>query len=211
MTIYSTLTKRFASLLMLLAALFVGAQDAQAHCDTMNGPVVLDARHALETGDIEPVLKWVTADDEAEVKAAFTRTMNVRGTNAEVREMADMYFFETVVRLHRMSEGVGYTGLKPATAVAPAIAAADQALETGSVEALAELLTDDLHAALAERFAHAYEAKAHADDSVEDGREFVHAYVLFTHLAEEIEAVTKHATSRDTVHGAKAAASVHTH
>lgn len=186
--------QRILPVLLLAAVFVVGSTEARAHCDTMNGPVVLDAQRALETGDLEPVLKWVTPEDEAEVEAAFARTMSVRGTSAEVRELADMYFFETVVRLHRMSEGVGYTGLKPATAVAPAIAAADHALETGDVEALADLLVGNLHAALSERFADALEARAHAGHSVEAGRAFVHAYVLFTHLAEEIDAVTQHAT-----------------
>lgn len=202
------------TLLVLTATFVAGPIDAFAHCDTMNGPVVLDAKKALETGDVEPVLKWVTPADEAEVKVAFARTVNVRRAGGEVRELADLYFFETVVRLHRMSEGVGYTGLKPATAVAPAIAAADHALETGAVEALAELLTRDLHTALAERFADAYEAKAHAGHSVEAGRTFVAAYVRFTHLAEEIDAVTKHAADAHAAdhaapHGAEA--SVHAH
>jgi hypothetical protein len=186
-------TRLIAILLLFAAVSFIGPMPASAHCDTMNGPVVQDAKKALESGNVEPVLKWVTADDEAEVRAAFERTTKVRDTSAEVREMADMYFFETVVRLHRMSEGVGYTGLKPATTVAPAIAAADHALETGSVEALSNLLVHNLQEALAERFAHAYEARAHADHNVEAGRKYVHAYVLFTHLAEEIDALTKHA------------------
>ena len=186
--------------LLILATFFAGTTEALAHCDTMNGPVVLDAQRALATDDVTPVLKWVTPADEAEVQAAFARTMRVRDTNADVRDMADLYFFETVVRLHRMSEGVGYTGLKPATTVAPAIAAADRALETGSADALADLLVENLRAALAERFAHAYEAAAHADERVEAGRAFVHAYVRFTHLAEEIDAVTRHATAPATPH-----------
>lgn len=172
--------------IFLIAAFLMSPVEAQAHCDTMNGPVVLDAKKALETGHVEPVLKWVTT--EAEVKASFAQAMNVRGVNADMRDMADRYFFETVVRLHRMSEGVGYTGLKPATTVEPAIAAADRALETGSAEQLAELLTGAVRQAL--------EAKEHAGDSVEAGR----AYVLFTHLAEGIHDVTSGA-----VHGQEAA------
>lgn len=186
-----------AALLMLAASFAAGATEAYAHCDTMNGPVVLDARKALETGDVTPVLKWVTARDEAEVKAAIARTLNVRTVSDDVREMADLYFFETVVRLHRMSEGVGYTGLKPATAVDPAVAAADHALETGSVDALADRLAADLRTALTERFSEAHAALQHADHNVEAGRAFVRAYVRFTHLAEEIGALAKHAAGHD--------------
>ena len=52
-----------------------------------------------------------------------------------------MYFFETLVRLHRAGEGAPYTGLKPAGRdLGPAIPAADRALETGDVEPLVRLL-----------------------------------------------------------------------
>jgi hypothetical protein len=30
-----------------------------AHCDTMDGPVVVAAKAALQEGDVTPVLKWV--------------------------------------------------------------------------------------------------------------------------------------------------------
>ena len=185
--------KRLLAIFTALIALILSPVSASAHCDTMNGPVVLDAAHAIETGNVTPVLKWVPAQDEAEVREAFARTLEVRKTNAAARELADRYFYETVVRIHRMSEGVGYTGLKPATAVAPAIAAADRALETGDVAGLADLLGSALQTALTERFVDAREARQHADHSVHAGREFVAAYVRFTHFAEAIEAVTSHA------------------
>ena len=44
---------------------------AAAHCDTLDGPVVKDARAALEGGKLAPVLAWVQPSDEAEVRAAF--------------------------------------------------------------------------------------------------------------------------------------------
>ena len=37
---------------------------ASAHCDTLDGPVVKDARAALSAQDVTPVLKWVRAEDE---------------------------------------------------------------------------------------------------------------------------------------------------
>ncbi len=56
----------------------------------------------------------------------------------EARELADRFFFETLVRVHRAGEGAPYTGLKPAGTVEAAIAAADKALQAGSVDELAE-------------------------------------------------------------------------
>ncbi len=118
--------------LILAGLLFIGlSKNLYAHCDTLNGPVVKDARRALEKGDIKPVLKWLIEDDEKEIRIAFQKTLSVRTKGAEAKELADMYFFETLVRVHRAGEGAPYTGLKPSEAVDPAVALADKALESG--------------------------------------------------------------------------------
>lgn len=116
------------------------SENAFAHCDTLDGPVVQTARTALEKGDVTPLLKWVQADDEKEIRTAFQKTLAVRTKGAEAKELADMYFFETLVRIHRAGEGAPYTGLKPGEAVDPAVALADRALETGSVDKLVNVL-----------------------------------------------------------------------
>lgn len=182
------------TLVVVLGGSAFSTIDAAAHCDTMNGPVVTDARRSLATGDVTPVLKWIAAADEDEVVAAFARVLEVRTESDAARELADFYFFETVVRLHRQSEGMSYSGLKDSSSVAPAIAAADQALISGDVGALEELLVEHVRSALHSRFANAREAVRHAEHSVEAGREYVKAYVQFTHLAEELDAVASHAT-----------------
>jgi len=87
---------------------------------------------------------------------AFRHALGVRALGAEARALADRFFFETLVRVHREGEGAPYTGLKPAgTAVDPAIAASDTALETGSVDPLVKLLTAEVDRGLRHRFAEA--------------------------------------------------------
>ena len=162
-----------------------------AHCDTLDGPVVQTARIALEKGDITPLLKWVQAKDEKEIQDAFEKTLAVRAKGVEAKELADMYFFETLVRIHRAGEGAPYTGLKPGEAVDPAVALADKALESGSVDKLVDVLTKAMANGIRERFRHASETQKHADDSVAAGREFVEAYVVFTHYVEGLHAIIK--------------------
>jgi hypothetical protein len=159
---------------------------AGAHCDTLDGPVVASARLALERGDVQPVLKWVKADVEPEVRAAFQKALAVRRAGGEARELADHYFFETLVRLHRAGEGAPYTGLKPAGTTEKPIAAADQALEQGSVNALSGMLAEHLAAGVRERFTRVAGAKAAADRTPEDGRQYVAAYVEYVHYVEAI-------------------------
>jgi hypothetical protein len=177
---------RIVCAVVLLSGLwFIIPGTAAAHCDTMDGPVVAMAKAALEKGDVTPVLKWVKKDDEKEIRDLFEKTLIVRSKGKEARELADMYFFETLVRIHRAGEGAPYTGLKSEPAE-PVIQAADKALETGSVDALVKLVNDAGAAGIRERFAHAKETKKHADENVEAGRKFVEAYIGFTHYVERL-------------------------
>ncbi len=158
------------------------------HCDTIDGPVVKMAQAALQKGDVTPVLRWVKPEHEAEIRDGFNKTLAVRGLSPEARDLADRYFFETLVRLHRAGEGAPYTGLKPAGQVEPVIAASDKALETGSVEALTQEIVKLVSDGIRRRFAETMETKKHADENVAAGRQFVNAYVEFVHYVERLHA-----------------------
>ncbi len=178
-------------LIALLVIVIILPTLAGAHCDTLEGPVVLTAKAALEKGDVTSLLKWVGKEHEMEITEAFKRTLKVRKLSAEAKELADMYFFETLVRIHREGEGAPYTGLKPGEAVDPAVALADKALESGSVDKLAEVLPNAMAKGIRERFHRAVETRKHADESVAAGREFVEAYVIFTHYVEGLHGLIK--------------------
>src|SRR4026209_2849251 len=128
-------------------------QQAIAHCDGIDGPVVKAAQKALEMGNVNLVLIWVQKTDEDEVKKAFQKTLAVRKLNPQAKELAETYFFETLVRIHRAGEGASYTGLKPAGRdLGPAIPAADKALESGSARPLTKILTDAVQDGVGDRF-----------------------------------------------------------
>jgi hypothetical protein len=160
---------------------------AAAHCDTLDGPVVKAAPVALEKEDVTPVLKWVKKEHEEEIHRAFEKAWAVRGKSPEAKELADLYFFETLVRIHRAGEGAPYTGLKPAgSELRPAVSGADQVLEGGSVDALVKLVTDVVTAGIRARFADAWQKSKHSEENVEAGREFVGAYGEFVHYVERL-------------------------
>lgn len=177
--------KPLALITLLLAGVLSWPHMARAHCDTLNGPVVAAAKAALAKGDVTPVLKWIKPEQEAEVRDAFKRTLVVRDKGPEAQALADMYFFETLVRIHRAGEGAPYTGLK-AEEIEPPVAAADKALETGASEELVQMLTRKVADGIRDRFKDTLERKKTAEKSVEAGRKFVEAYVPFTHYVERI-------------------------
>ena len=163
------------------------AGEAFAHCDGMDGPVVKAAQQALESGKVNLVLIWVQKKDEAEVIRAFEKSRAVRRLSPEAKELADVYFFETAVRLHRAGEGEPFTGLKTAGRdLGPAIPAADAALERGSVDPLFKLIMSETQDGIRQRFNHATALKNFRKDDVEAGREYVKAYVLFIHYVERL-------------------------
>ena len=194
---------------LLAAAVAIAAvlapSTARAHCDTLDGPVVSSARAALGKGDVAPALKWVAREKEAELKAAFGKALAVRSLGPQARDMADTYFFETLVRLHREGEGAPYTGLKPAGSVEPAIAKADAALDAGSADELARMIGEHAAAGVKARFAKAAEAKKHADESVEQGRAYVAAYVEYVHFVEGVVAAVHRGPGAHEGHAAPAA------
>jgi hypothetical protein len=172
----------------MLAALAAAgwAEPAGAHCDTLDGPVVGAARKALDTGNVDLVLIWVQQRDDAEIRNHFQKTVAVRKAGAQARELADMYFFETLVRLHRAGEGAGYTGLKPAGQIAPPIAAADRSLETGKPEGVARLIADRMEQGLHRHFKDVLSKQKYKPDDVAAGRAFASAYVEYTHFVERL-------------------------
>jgi hypothetical protein len=180
---------RFLRLIIaLVTAVLLMPTVARAHCDSLEGPVVKAAQRALETGDVNRAFVWIAAVDEAEVRAAFEKALAVRALGGTARELADQYFFETVVRLHRRSEGEPYTGLKPAGGdIGPVIPAADQAILKLSAEPLVDLLTRALARGVHLRFEAVLAARIFPGASVDAGRRYVAAYLDFIQYLEQLE------------------------
>ena len=182
----------WALLALLLVAVTAGPRLALAHCDTMGGPVVKAARQALETGNVDYVLIWVRQKDETEIRNAFEQASSVRKLGPGAKDLADTYFFETLVRLHRAGEGAPYTGLTPAGGdLGPAIPAADKALRDGALQPVTKLITDAVQAGLIEQFRRVEGKRSFKPDDVEAGRRYVAAYVVYVHYVERLyEAAT---------------------
>lgn len=157
------------------------------HCDSVKGPVVVAAQQALAKGDVTPVLMWVSAEDENEIRQAFAKTLEVRSGGPASKALADQWFFETLVRVHRAGEGAPYTGLKGTDfEVEEGIELADASIESGSLDAAEKALLAAVSSGLRQRFAEVKKAREHASHNVEAGRHFVHAYVEFIHYAERL-------------------------
>jgi hypothetical protein len=188
------------SIILVLAVVGSTApRDAYAHCDTLDGPVIRDARRALETGDVGPVLKWVRAIDESDVRSSLELALRVRNLGDEARALADLHFFETVVRIHRAGEGAPYEGLKPTASVPSAVRAADRALDSGTVDALARDFAASVGNEVRRRFERALRHRVHAADDSEAGRAFVSAYIDYVHFIEAVDALVEAGRGGDTL------------
>ncbi len=171
--------------LFIISMLFLSTGVAFAHCDTMDGPVIKDARTAIEKNNFNYVLKWVQPENETELKDAFILMMKVRDLGKDARLLAEKYFFETLVRLHRSGEGMSFTGVKPSgTPIDEKILAADKAIETGDLSPLKEIVPKDSLPELTDRFNNVMSLRNYDVNNVAAGRKYVEAYVQFFKFAE---------------------------
>ena len=179
----------------VLSLLFVGVlvfslaapRPAQAHCDSEEGPVATAAHQALEKRDVKLILPYVQTEAEAELTAAFKQALEVRKAGGSAKELADRYFVETAVRLHREGEGAPYTGVTDET-TPKAILIADQAMATGSLEETYKFLDAQIQQGIELK----YEAVVHAREeakklgTVEAHRERVEAELIFEKYVYEL-------------------------
>ena len=184
--------QKFFIIVILISACVFSSANVLAHCDTMNGPVISAAKEALNEGNVKLILIWVQPEDEATIKALFDKTIKLRNISPEVKELADMHFFENLVRIHRAGEGAPYTGIKEAGEVDLPIAAADKALETGSLDDVMKLLNASVETGVKEKFETMMSKRNFDKENVEAGREFVESYVIFMHYIEGIYTSTQH-------------------
>lgn len=177
--------KHFLFSVITMILLLLSMNGVFAHCDTMDGPVVKDAKIAIEKNNVNYVLKWVGAADEKEIREAFNLAMKVRPLSADARLLADTYFFETLVRVHRAGEGMAFTGVKPSgTPIDEKILAADKAVESGSLSSLEKMVPENQRPELRERYKKVESLKNFDVNNVKAGREYIEAYVQFFHFAE---------------------------
>jgi hypothetical protein len=197
------LRKTVLAMTLSLSAALAWTSPAFAHCDTLDGPVVGAGRKALDSGNVNLVLVWVQKRDESEIRSAFQKAVAVRKAGGQARELADQYFFETLVRVHRAGEGADYTGLKPAGRIEPPVAAADKAIETGKLQPLAKAIFERTEKGLHGHFEQVMATKKFEPNDVEAGRAYSSAYVEFVHYAERLYGAAETLAS----HTEKAAAS----
>lgn len=178
--------------LLLFSILLFSSKVTFAHCDTMDGPLITDAQKAIGQKNVNFVLKWVPAANETEIKDAFNLMLKVRKLSPEAKSLSEMYFFETLVRIHRTAEGVPFTGVKPSgTPIDEKVLAADKSIEVGNLSPINDKLPQKDQQELKERFEKVMTLKNFDVNNVEAGREYIEAYVQFFKFAEgEVEGHT---------------------
>ena len=168
------------------------SHNVSAHCDSYDGPVIKDAQKALETENPELFLKWINEAQEAEVLSLFHKTAALKEGDEEIYEIVEQHFLETLVRLHRETEGAPYTGLKPAGTTKPIINLTDQAMVDGDIDGLIDRINEKTAEIIREKHEKVTRLHAVKDESVEQGRAYVDAYVDYTHSIEALHDLLEH-------------------
>lgn len=187
-------------LLGLFMMLWILPQNAFAHCDSYDGPVIQDALVALEENKVDLVLKWVEEKHEGEITSLFNKTLKYRNGDQEVYQLLEKHFLETLVRVHREGEGEPYTGLKPAGSTSKIITMTDTALREKDIDGFLSKLNGHIEKVVREKYQKVAALDLLKNQSVEKGRDYVAAYVDYTHTIEALHAILEHS---DEGHGAQ--------
>lgn len=148
------------------------------HCDTRDGPVVRAAIKALETGNLNYALIWIPRESEKELKSVFAKTLKARKAGKDAQEVADDWFFENAIRLHRAGEGAAFTGLKPAgLSEGPVVPMAEKAIENGDSSDTIGFILMTVEEDLTNRFQRVMDKKAYDVNDVAAGRDFIEAFI----------------------------------
>jgi len=178
--------------LILLSSLTLTSNKGFAHCDSYDGPLIKDAYKALETNNVQLVLKWINKEQEDQIIPLFEKTYHLRSGDQEVYEIVEKHFLETLVRLHRETEGAPYTGLKPAGTTKKIIVMSDKAIESESIDELMKKFNNHIEMVIREKYNRTLALYKVRNESVEKGREYVKAYVEYTHLLEGLHDMIEH-------------------
>lgn len=181
----SNMMKSIGGIIAALAITIMMPLTASAHCDTMEGPTVADGIKAMESNNVNYVLKWVQPEYEKEITQIFNQSMKVKDLSPEAKELSEQYFFGNLVRIHRAGEGAPFTGLKPTgTPIDERVQAADKSIELGNLSPLENMIDKDKIPELKERFENVMALKNFDVNDVDAGRKYIEAYVKFFKFAE---------------------------
>ena len=183
----AVLTVILASFIMVFVSV-----PAFAHCDSYDGPTVKDALEALETNNVDLVLKWIDKEQEQQIVPLFEKTYKLRSGDPEIYAVVEKHFLETLVRLHRETEGAPFTGLKPAGSTKAIVTLTDEALKNRDVEGMLIKLNDHIGTVVREKYRKVAALDTVKNESPEKGREYVEAYVDYTHTVEALHDILEH-------------------
>ena len=181
----SIMKKSMLGIVAAVGIMVMSPLTASAHCDTMEGPTVADGFKAMDTNNINYVLKWVQPKYEKEITEKFNLSMKVKDLSPNAKVLAEQYFFSELVRVHRAGENAPFDGLKPyGTPIDEKVKAADKSIEVGNLSPMEGLLEKEKMPELKERFERVMALKNFDVNNVEAGREYIEAYVMFFKFAE---------------------------
>lgn len=177
---------------LIISLMFALPFTSFAHCDSYDGPVIKDAYKALETNNVSLVLKWISKEQEQEIISLFNKTFKLKYGDKEIYQIVEKHFLETLVRLHRETEGAPYTGLKSAGTTKTIVVLSDKAIDSKSVDDLVGKLNGHIEKVVREKYNKVFTLYYEKDKSPEKGREYVKAYVDYTHTLEAIHDILEH-------------------
>ena len=158
--------------------------------DPHNGPVMRAAKMALETGNANYVLIWVSEKSENTLKNLLEKTYCERSSRKNLQNRAIDWYFETVNRFHLANKGALYTCLKPGGLDEnPIVPKVERAIETGNFEKIIGVIPNTHAADVREHFHHVMDKRNYDLNNIAAGRAYVSAFFDFIGYVHNLSSV----------------------
>ncbi len=150
-----------------------------SYTQLLDNKVIEAARQALDTEMVEFALAFVPKGQELEIIEAFEKTIKVRKHGPVSADLAERYFFDTILRAHRSSLRRATKQQRMVLSFDELDQIADDAIATGYPEELIESFRNILEEEIAARLRTISELEKDKNAGVEKGRNFATAMLAF--------------------------------
>jgi len=145
-----------------------------------NGPVIIAAKKALETGNPNYVLIWVPEESENTLKNLLEKTFCERSTRKNIQNRGIDWYFESVNRLHFTCRWPHCPGMtSDGSDMKMIVSMVERAFETGNCEEICGVLPIAHTAEVKLRFHNVMNKRNYTVDDIAAGRAYVSAFIAF--------------------------------
>lgn len=148
--------------------------------DSHNGPMMIAAKRALETGKAHHILIWIPEKSENTLKNLLEKVCCKRRIQADGHDRIVDWYFETISRFHSGYYGPHNLNISTKTPEEKSIIfLVESACESGNFEEITTVIRDTPTGEMRQRFDDVMKKRNYCEENIAAGRVYVSVFTYF--------------------------------